>query len=148
MISRCEFNQRGATAVAGMALAQAVTSGAEAQMTNGPVPAAAPRTMRAAQTAAFRSALRVAQVPVMAPRRDGAVVRVEASGVCRSDWRFWNQDWTWVGVNVPLPAVMGHEVGGVVVEVGRDVRAVKVGDRVTIPFHEADGTCPQCRAGF
>ena len=43
---------------------------------------------------------------------------------------------------------MGHEVGGVVVEVGGDVRTVKVGDRVTIPFHEADGTCPQCRAGF
>jgi propanol-preferring alcohol dehydrogenase len=84
----------------------------------------------------------------MAPRSDGAVVQVEACGICRSDWHFWNQDWTWVGLDVPLPAVMGHEVGGVVVEIGRDVRAIKVGDRVTIPFHEADGTCPQCRAGF
>jgi propanol-preferring alcohol dehydrogenase len=84
----------------------------------------------------------------MAPRSDGAVVQVEACGICRSDWHFWNQDWTWMGVKIPLPAVMGHEVGGVIVEVGRDVRTLKVGDRVTIPFHESDGTCPQCRAGF
>lgn len=104
--------------------------------------------MRAAQMTAFRGALHVAEVPVMAPRSDSAVVQVEACGICRSDWHFWNQDWTWVGVNVPLPVVMGHEVGGVVVEVGSDVRTVKVGDRVTIPFHESDGTCPQCRAGF
>ncbi|PWC17201.1 alcohol dehydrogenase [Brenneria roseae subsp. roseae] len=104
--------------------------------------------MRAAQMTAFRSPLHVAEVPVMAPRNGGAVVQVEACGICRSDWHVWNQDWTWIGLDLPLPAVMGHEVGGVVVEVGRDVRAVKVGDRVTIPFHEADGTCPQCRAGF
>lgn len=107
-----------------------------------------PRTMRAAQITAFRRPLQVAEVPVEAPRPDGAVVRVEASGVCRSDWHFWNQDLGWVGFNLPLPANTGHEVGGVVEEVGRDVRTIKVGDRVTIPFHEADGTCPECRAGY
>jgi D-arabinose 1-dehydrogenase-like Zn-dependent alcohol dehydrogenase len=54
----------------------------------------------------------------------------------------------WIGLNLKLPANPGHEVGGVVEEVGRDVRSIKVGDRVTIPFHEADGTCPECRAGY
>jgi D-arabinose 1-dehydrogenase-like Zn-dependent alcohol dehydrogenase len=53
-----------------------------------------------------------------------------------------------MGLNLVLPANTGHEVGGVVAEIGRDVRTVKVGDRVTIPFHESDGTCPQCRAGY
>jgi D-arabinose 1-dehydrogenase-like Zn-dependent alcohol dehydrogenase len=107
----------------------------------------APRTMRAAQITAFRRPLQVDEIPVAAPRADGAVVRVEASGVCRSDWHFWNQDWGWIGLNLTLPANTGHEVGGVVEEIGRDVRTIKVGDRVTIPYHEADGTCPECRAG-
>lgn len=106
------------------------------------------RTMRAAQITAFNHPLQVSEVPVAAPRADGAVVRVEASGVCRSDWHFWNQDLAWIGFNLPLPANTGHEVGGVVEEIGRDVRTIKVGDRVTIPFHESDGTCPECRAGY
>lgn len=109
---------------------------------------AALRTMRAAQMTAFRSPLQVDEIPVVEPLADGAVIRVEASGVCRSDWHFWNQDLGWIGLNLTLPANTGHEVGGVVEEVGRDVRAIKVGDRVTIPFHEADGTCPECRAGY
>lgn len=107
-----------------------------------------PRTMRAARITAFRRPLEVSEVQVEAPRPDGAVVRVEASGVCRSDWHFWNQDLGWIGFNLALPTSTGHEVGGVVEEVGRDVRTLKVGDRVTIPFHESDGTCPECRAGF
>ena len=44
-----------------------------------------------------------------------------------------------MGFNLRLPTVLGHEVGGVVEEVGPNVRTVKVGDRVTIPFHDADG---------
>jgi D-arabinose 1-dehydrogenase-like Zn-dependent alcohol dehydrogenase len=106
----------------------------------GTVVGSAPRTMRAAQITEFRRPIQVVEVPVAAPRTDGAVIRVEASGVCRSDWHFWNQDMGWIGFNLPLPAVgaTGHEVGGVVEEVGRDVRTV----------NEADGTCPECRAGF
>ncbi len=107
-----------------------------------------PRTMRAAQITEFRHPIQVVEVPVEEPRADGAVIRVEASGVFRSDWHFWNQDLEWIGFKLQLPANTGHEVGGVVEEVGRDVHAVKVGDRVTIPFHESDGTCPECRAGY
>lgn len=107
-----------------------------------------PRTMHAAQIKAFRRPLEVVEVPIAAPQANGAVIRVEASGVCRSDWHFWNHDLEWLGFNLSLPTNTGHEVGGVVEEVGRDVRTIKVGDRVTIPFHESDGTCPQCRAGY
>jgi D-arabinose 1-dehydrogenase-like Zn-dependent alcohol dehydrogenase len=145
MISRRQFNKHGAATLAGLALAQGSTFRAEAA--GSIAPATASRTMRATQLTAFRRPLEVVEIPVAAPRADGAVVRVEASGVCRSDWHFWNEDWTWMGLNLPLPTVLGHEVGGVVEEVGPDVRTFKVEDRVTIPFHEADGTCPYCRAG-
>src|SRR5271166_16613 len=109
---------------------------------------ATPRTMRIAQMTAFRKPIQVTEMAIPSPAPDGAIVRVEASGVCRSDWHFWNQDLGWMGFNLKLPANTGHEVGGVIEEVGRDVRAVKVGDRVTIPFHESDGTCPECRSGY
>jgi propanol-preferring alcohol dehydrogenase len=80
------------------------------------------RTMRAARMTAFRRPLQVDEVPVVHPRADGALIRVEASGVCRSDWHFWNQDCVWMGFNLELPTNTGHEAGGVIEEVGRDVR--------------------------
>ncbi|AWT14867.1 MULTISPECIES: alcohol dehydrogenase catalytic domain-containing protein [Stenotrophomonas] len=92
--------------------------------------------------------MNVIEMPIERPRPDGAIIKIEASGICRSDWHFWNQDMTWLGLNLRLPANTGHEIGGVVVEVGNQVRSVKVGDRVTAPFHESDGTCPHCRAGL
>lgn len=148
MITRRHFNKHGAATVAGLALAQASGLRAEAAGSTGTAPATGSRTMRALPLTAFRGPLQVAEMPVAAPSADGAVVRVEASGICRSDWHFWNEGWTWMGLKLPLPTVLGHEVGGVVEEVGPDVRTVKVGDRVTIPFYEADGTCPYCRAGY
>jgi D-arabinose 1-dehydrogenase-like Zn-dependent alcohol dehydrogenase len=116
--------------------------------TAGETKRATPRTMRIAQMTDFRKPIQVTEMAIPSPAADGAIVRVEASGVCRSDWHFWNQDLGWIGFNLKLPANTGHEVGGVIEEVGRDVHTVKVGDRVTIPFHESDGTCPECRSGY
>ncbi|MGL6043529.1 MAG: alcohol dehydrogenase catalytic domain-containing protein, partial [Sandaracinobacteroides sp.] len=81
----------------------------------GDLPAAMSRTMRAAQMTGFRSPLQISDVPVASPGVDGALVQIEASGVCRSDWHMWNEDWTWVGMKIPLPTVLGHEIGGIVV---------------------------------
>ncbi|QIG45730.1 alcohol dehydrogenase catalytic domain-containing protein [Nocardioides anomalus] len=77
---------------------------------------------------------------------DGVVVRVGATGVCRSDWH------AFVGHDpVPLPMTPGHELAGTVAEVGAEVRAGAggwaVGDRVTVPFVVACGRCEYCRAG-
>ncbi|MEP7019007.1 MAG: zinc-dependent alcohol dehydrogenase family protein [Pseudonocardiales bacterium] len=74
---------------------------------------------------------------------DGALIRVEATGVCRSDWHAWlGHD-----ADVTLPHVPGHEFAGVVVDVGRSVRSALVGQRVTVPFVCACGDCAQCREG-
>ncbi|KSW20218.1 alcohol dehydrogenase catalytic domain-containing protein [Cellulomonas sp. B6] len=79
--------------------------------------------------------------PVCPP--DGVVVRVAATGVCRSDWHAWQGH----DDDVRLPHVPGHELAGTVVEVGPDVRGWRTGDVVTVPFVMACGACATCRAG-
>ncbi|WP_233405019.1 alcohol dehydrogenase catalytic domain-containing protein [Actinotalea solisilvae] len=73
----------------------------------------------------------------------GAVIRVEATGVCRSDWHGWQGH----DDGIALPHVPGHELAGTVVAVGPAVRAWRVGDRVTVPFVCACGECAACLAG-
>jgi alcohol dehydrogenase len=78
------------------------------------------------------------------PPRHGAVVRVDASGLCRSDWHGW------MGHDPDIrrfPHVPGHELAGVVEAVGADVRRWRPGQRVTVPFVCACGSCEQCAAG-
>jgi len=92
----------------------------------------------------FGGPVTVAQVADPVPDRDGVVIKVGASGICRSDWHGWlghDPDIT------RLPHVPGHELAGVVQEVGKEVRHWKPGDRVTVPFVCACGTCPECRSG-
>lgn len=73
----------------------------------------------------------------------GVVVRVLASGLCRSDWHAWagHDD------EIVFPHVPGHELAGVVAEVGSGVERWRVGDRVTVPFVCGCGRCEWCRAG-
>ncbi len=85
----------------------------------------------------------VETVPDPACPRDGVVVAVEATGLCRSDWHGW------VGhePDIVLPHVPGHELAGTVVEVGPEVTGWAVGDRVTTPFVLACGRCRACARG-
>jgi alcohol dehydrogenase len=84
----------------------------------------------------------VRTVPDPTPEPDGVVVKVEANGICRSDWH------AWVGHDpVTLPHVPGHECAGTVVETGRDVRRWRGGDRVIVPFSIGCGRCEDCRTG-
>lgn len=73
-----------------------------------------------------------------------AIIRVTASCICGSDL------WNYRGENGPIatPHTIGHECLGEVVDVGADVRDVKVGDHVIVPFCHCDNTCANCRAGF
>ena len=103
--------------------------------------------MRAAVMEGIRQPLVVRTMPDPTPRADGALIRVEANGICRSDWHIWNGDWMWFGIQVQFPHVLGHEFCGVVEEVGRDVARVKKGDRMLVPFSQGDGTCEWCRGG-
>ncbi|BCJ86829.1 zinc-dependent alcohol dehydrogenase family protein [Effusibacillus dendaii] len=101
--------------------------------------------MKALVLEELRKPLSVKEMPDPELTPDGVIVRVEANGVCRSDWHAWMGDWAWM--NLPLPHVMGHEFTGVVEEVGANVKRFRKGDRVIVPFSQGDGVCPQCVAG-
>jgi len=91
----------------------------------------------------FGGPLTVRSVDEPTPVPDGVVVRVGASGICRSDWHAWSGH----DPDVVLPHVPGHELAGTVAAVGGRVRNWSVGDRVTVPFVCACGHCGPCRDG-
>ena len=99
--------------------------------------------MRAVVFDQFRAVPEVRTVPDPAPARGGVIIDVAATGLCRSDWHGWMGH----DPDIRLPHVPGHEFAGTVSAVGADVHAWTVGDRVTVPFGCACGTCAACSRG-
>src|SRR5512143_214461 len=80
--------------------------------------------------------------PAMVEATD-AVITVRRAAICGSDlWPYKKMEANGRGRR------MGHEAIGVVREIGRDVREVKPGDVVLMPFAYSDGTCAFCREGL
>ncbi|CAM5617591.1 alcohol dehydrogenase catalytic domain-containing protein [Mycolicibacterium aubagnense] len=82
-------------------------------------------------------------VPDPVPSPDGVVIKVAATGLCRSDWHGWMGH----DPDIRLPHVPGHELAGIVVAAGRQVYNWKAGARVTVPFVAACGHCFECASG-
>lgn len=94
----------------------------------------------------------VEDVPKPRPGRGEALVRVTDCGICGSDIRYLHGENPWaqhtLGEFRPNPAniIPGHEVAGVVAEVGEGVDAGLVGKRVGVLCFKVDETCPWCRS--
>jgi threonine dehydrogenase-like Zn-dependent dehydrogenase len=88
--------------------------------------------------------VRVEQVPEpkILNQRD-AIVRVTSTAICGSDLHLYNG----LIPTMKKGDILGHEFMGEVVEVGREVRNLRVGDRVVVPFPIACGACGACQAG-
>ncbi len=99
--------------------------------------------MKAALYIEFAGPIDVQSVPDPTLGADAVVVQVMANGICRSDWHGWQGH----DHDIALPHVPGHELAGVVAEVGRDVRRWRIGDRVTVPFVSGCGRCVECLSG-
>ncbi len=91
----------------------------------------------------FQGPITIEEVPDPVVDDEGVVIEVKANGICRSDWHAWMGHDT----DVKLPHVPGHELAGVVAQIGKDVRKWKPGARVTVPFAVGCGHCPQCLSG-
>ena len=99
--------------------------------------------MRAAIYHAFQKPFSIETVPDPQVPRDGVVLQVKATGLCRSDWHGWMGH----DSDISLPHVPGHELAGEIIEVGDQTRNWKVGDRVTLPFVCGCGSCSYCLSG-
>ena len=91
----------------------------------------------------FQGPVEIREVPAPKVSTDSVIVKVEATGLCRSDWHGWMGH----DPDIVLPHVPGHELAGVIVETGAEIRNFRVGERVTVPFVSGCGYCPECISG-
>ena len=99
-------------------------------------------TMKAAILPEVGKPLVIEDIPVPRPRSGEVLVRTAACGVCHTDLHVVKGE-----VKFPVPAVMGHEISGVVVETGDGVRNVNTGDNVVGSFIMPCGWCRYCAEG-
>jgi succinate semialdehyde reductase (NADPH) len=83
--------------------------------------------------------LQIEEVPIPRPRRGEVLVQVAACGVCHTDLHVMKGE-----VAFPTPAVLGHEISGIVVGLGEGVDAVALGSRVIGTFIMPCGDCAEC----
>lgn len=88
--------------------------------------------------------LAVKEVPTPQVEPGSVLVRVKACAICGSDIRIVHHG----NPRVTLPAILGHESAGEVVEVGQGVDKLKIGDRVAIGADVPCGKCALCEAGM
>ena len=99
--------------------------------------------MKAIYFTEFKGTLSVVDIAIPAPTDAGVVIKVEATGLCRSDWHAWMGH----DSDIVLPHVPGHEFAGVISSVGSLVSKFAVGDRVSVPFVCGCGKCTYCLRG-
>ncbi len=101
-------------------------------------------TMRMAQVSRPGAPFEIVEHTIPTPEPGCVRIKVAACGVCHSD--VLTKEGLWPGIQ--YPRVPGHEVVGVIDEVGTGVSAWKKGQRVGVGWHGAhDNTCPECRRG-
>jgi alcohol dehydrogenase len=100
--------------------------------------------MRAVVYERFKGPVSVVDVASPKPGRGEVTIDVRATGICRSDWHGWQGHDPDIRA---LPHVPGHEMAGVIAEVGPEITGWEAGDRVTVPFVAGCGECSVCLAG-
>src|SRR6516225_6071993 len=100
--------------------------------------------MKAAQVPKPGADFELVEREIRAPGRGQVLIRVQACGVCHSD--VFVKEGLWPGIQ--YPRVPGHEVAGIIDEVGAGVTGWKKGQRVGVGWHGGqDNTCIECRRG-
>jgi alcohol dehydrogenase, propanol-preferring len=104
--------------------------------------------MKAAIVREYKEPLRIENVETPTPEPDEVLIKVEACGVCHSDLHIAEGDWTHLLRLIKRPLIPGHEVVGSVIQKGRDVHNLQIGDRVGVAWtHWTCGECELCLEG-
>ncbi|WP_339769068.1 L-threonine 3-dehydrogenase [uncultured Pseudosulfitobacter sp.] len=85
-----------------------------------------------------------APVPEIGP--DDVLIKINKTGICGTDIHIWNWD-DWAQKTVPVPMITGHEFAGEIVEIGRDVQGLELGQRCSGEGHLIGTQSRQSRAG-
>ena len=105
-----------------------------------------PKTMKAAVIHQFGQPLQIEEMPVKEPGENQILVKVMACGVCHTDLHACEGDWP---VKPKMPLIPGHEAIGYVAALGSNVKNVKEGDVVGVPWlYSACGCCEFCITGW
>ena len=105
--------------------------------------------MLAARMHGYKQPLVLEDVPKPEIKPDQVLIRVEAAGICRTDFQMV-EGYFREALDLPFPAIPGHEIAGSVAELGSRVPAsanLSIGDQVVLVGGWGDGTCRQCRLG-
>ncbi len=102
--------------------------------------------MRALAKVAAGPGLELIDRPAPEPGEGEVLLRVDAASICGTDHHLFTWD-EWAAENLVPPRVLGHELAGTVIGVGRGVTRVREGDLVGVESHLFDWTCAQCRRG-
>lgn len=102
--------------------------------------------MKALVKAHAREGLWLQTVPVPKIGPDDVLIHVSKTGICGTDIHIWNWD-EWAAATVPVPLIVGHEFAGDIVEIGRNVRGLKIGQRCSGEGHLIGKSSRQSRAG-
>ncbi|RSZ63819.1 alcohol dehydrogenase [Corynebacterium hylobatis] len=98
--------------------------------------------MKAAVVPSAGAGFEIVDVQIAAPEAKEVLIDVKAVGLCHSDYTLASAD-----LGFPFPAVFGHEISGVVREVGENVTALRVGDPVVAALVRYCGECERCLSG-
>ena len=88
--------------------------------------------------------LKTAPVPEIGP--EDVLIRINKTGICGTDIHIWDWD-EWAAKTVPIPLVIGHEFAGQIVELGRNVEGLRIGQRCSGEGHLIGNQSRQSRAG-
>jgi threonine 3-dehydrogenase len=102
--------------------------------------------MTALEKSKPETGLWMTQAPVPEIGPDDVLIRVKKTGICGTDIHIWQWD-DWAARTVPVPLITGHEFAGEIVELGRNVHDLTIGQRVSGEGHLIGKTSRQSRAG-
>ncbi len=105
-----------------------------------------PNTMKALEKSHPKEGLWMVQAPVPEIGPDEVLIKIKKTGICGTDIHIWNWD-DWAAATVPHPMITGHEFAGEIVEIGRDVTGLAVGQRCSGEGHLIETDSRQSRAG-